>query len=71
MGVVLASVAPYLAYIPSPARGVYYVGPIPLHVYGLMLAIGVLAATRGAEIQWARAGHEPRDIADRLPGVGA
>ncbi len=69
MGVVLASIAPYLAYIPSPARGVYYVGPIPLHVYGLMLAIGVLAATRVAEIQWARAGHEPKDIAEIAVGV--
>ena len=42
MAPVLASVAPYLAYIPSPGRGVYYIGPLPLHVYGLMLAIGVL-----------------------------
>jgi prolipoprotein diacylglyceryl transferase len=66
---VFASFAPYLAYIPSPARGVYYIGPIPLHVYGLMLAIGVLAATRVAELQWQRAGHNRSDIAEIAVGV--
>ncbi len=69
MVLVLASIAPYLAYIPSPSRGVYYIGPIPLHVYGLMLAVGVLAATRIAEIQWRRAGHDPADIAHIAVGV--
>jgi prolipoprotein diacylglyceryl transferase len=66
---VLASVAPYLAYIPSPGRGVYYIGPLPLHVYGLMLAIGVLAATRIAEIQWTHAGHKASDIAEIAVGI--
>jgi prolipoprotein diacylglyceryl transferase len=66
---VVASLASFLAYIPSPSRGVFYIGPIPLHVYGLMLAIGVLAATRVAEIQWARAGHDPKDIAEIAVGI--
>ncbi|HEY3833826.1 MAG TPA: prolipoprotein diacylglyceryl transferase [Acidimicrobiia bacterium] len=33
-----------LAFIPSPAHGIVHIGPIPLHAYGLMLALGVVAA---------------------------
>ena len=39
-----------VAYIPSPAHGIVYIGPIPLHAYGLMLAIGVVVATIVAAI---------------------
>ena len=31
-------------FIPSPAKGILHIGPIPLHAYGLCLAIGVLVA---------------------------
>ena len=31
-----------LGYIPSPAHGIVHIGPLQLHAYGLMLAIGVL-----------------------------
>jgi prolipoprotein diacylglyceryl transferase len=40
---------PVLAYIPSPRHGIVHIGPLPLHAYGLMLAIGVLAAVAIAE----------------------
>jgi prolipoprotein diacylglyceryl transferase len=33
-----------LASIPSPSDGVLHLGPIPLHMYGLMIATGVLVA---------------------------
>ena len=36
-----------LASIPSPCDGVLHLGPIPLHMYGLMIAIGVLVAVEG------------------------
>jgi prolipoprotein diacylglyceryl transferase len=51
-----------IAYIPSPAHGIYYLGPLPLHLYGLMLAIGVLVAAWIAEKRWAAAGHDPKEI---------
>ena len=51
-----------LAYIPSPEHGIVHIGPLPLHAYGLMLAIGVLAATFVAEKRWAKFGNDPREI---------
>jgi prolipoprotein diacylglyceryl transferase len=51
-----------LAFIPSPSRGVFYLGPLPLHLYGLTLAIGVVAATYLAEYRWKRMGHDPKEI---------
>jgi len=33
-----------LASIPSPSDGVLHLGPVPLHMYGLMIALGVLVA---------------------------
>jgi len=51
-----------VASIPSPQHGIVRIGPIPLHAYGLMLAIGVLVATRVAEKRWARMGNDPKDF---------
>jgi len=51
-----------VAFIPSPKHGIVHIGPIPLHAYGLMLAIGVLVATRVAEKRWARMGNDPKDF---------
>jgi prolipoprotein diacylglyceryl transferase len=51
-----------LAFIPSPSRGVYYLGPVPLHLYGLTLAVGVVAATYLAEARWKRMGNDPNEI---------
>jgi prolipoprotein diacylglyceryl transferase len=51
-----------VAFIPSPKHGIVNIGPIPLHAYGLMLAIGVLAATKVAEMRWTRAGRDVKDF---------
>jgi len=53
-----------LAFIASPEHGILHVGPIQLHAYGLMLAIGVLAAAKIADVRWRRSGHSPRVIAE-------
>ena len=53
-----------LAFIPSPAHGILHVGPLQLHAYGLMLAIGVLAAAKIADVRWRRSGHNPKVIAE-------
>lgn len=33
-----------IAAIPSPSSGIIHIGPLPIHAYGLMIALGVLAA---------------------------
>jgi prolipoprotein diacylglyceryl transferase len=55
---------PMLGYIPSPAHGILHIGPLQLHAYGLMLAIGVIAAAKIAEVRWKRGGHDPRIIGE-------
>jgi prolipoprotein diacylglyceryl transferase len=52
-----------IAFIPSPEHGIVHIGSIPLHAYGLMLAIGVLVATKVAETRWARNGRDPKEFA--------
>ena len=51
-----------VAFIPSPKHGIVHIGPLPLHAYGLMLAIGVLVATRVAESRWRRTGRDAREF---------
>jgi prolipoprotein diacylglyceryl transferase len=51
-----------VGFIPSPAHGIVHIGPLPLHAYGLMLALGVLAAAKIAERRWANQGNDPREI---------
>jgi prolipoprotein diacylglyceryl transferase len=51
-----------LASIPSPPFNDLEIGPFSLHLYGLMLALGVLAAYKIAERRYAQSGHDPSDI---------
>lgn len=53
-----------LLSIPSPSRGVIELGPLALHAYGLMLALGVVAAAAIAQRRWAARGHDPKEISD-------
>jgi prolipoprotein diacylglyceryl transferase len=52
------------AFIPSPAQGILHLGPVQLHAYGLMLAIGVLVAAKIASVRWRQSGHNPKEIAE-------
>lgn len=42
----------------------FYLGPVPLHAYGLCLALGVVAAVWVAERRWTKRGHDPKDVAN-------
>lgn len=53
-----------LGYIPSPAHGIVHIGPLQLHAYGLMLAIGVIVAAKIADVRWRRTGNDPKVIAE-------
>ncbi len=59
-----ALLTPITAFIPSPSNGTIQLGPIPLHVYGLLLAVGVVLATLFSERRWRAWGHNPREIGD-------
>jgi prolipoprotein diacylglyceryl transferase len=51
-----------VASIPSPSTNAIEIGPLSLHLYGLMLAIGVLVAYKIAEYRYAKQGRDPADI---------
>jgi prolipoprotein diacylglyceryl transferase len=51
-----------VAFIPSPEHGIVHIGPLPLHAYGLMLAIGVLVAVKVSEMRWVRTGRDAKDF---------
>ena len=55
---------PVLSSIPSPDNGVIDVGPIPLHAYGLLLAVGVLVAAWIAERRWLARGFDRKTFND-------
>jgi phosphatidylglycerol---prolipoprotein diacylglyceryl transferase len=60
----MRSVLTVLASIPSPDSGVIDVGPIPLHVYGLLLAVDVLVAAWIAERRWTARGGDAKTFND-------
>lgn len=49
-----------IGYIPSPPANGVTLGPLHLHFYGLLIAIGVLTAGRLAQRRWARLGGAPQ-----------
>ena len=53
-----------VGYIPSPEHGTIGIGPLQLHAYGLMLAIGVLVAAKIADERSRRAGNDPKVIGE-------
>jgi prolipoprotein diacylglyceryl transferase len=55
---------PLLASIPSPDSGVIDVGPIPVHAYGLLLAVGVIVAAWIAERRWVARGYDAKTFND-------
>ncbi len=54
--------AALLASIPSPSSNEIVVGPLHLRAYGLMIALGVIAAVELGRRRWRARGHNPDDI---------
>ncbi len=50
------------ASIPSPPWNSLHIGPLQLRFYGLMIALGVVAAVRWADARWMRRGGESGEI---------
>ncbi len=53
-----------LAYIPSPAQGVWHLGPIPIRAYALCIIAGIVAALLIGDRRWTARGGEPGVIYD-------
>ena len=51
-----------LAAIPSPGTNAIEIGPLSLRAYGLMIALGVVAAVWLSRRRWAARGGDPEDI---------
>ena len=58
----LASILP--ASIPSPSDGTVHLGPIPLHVYGILLAVGVIVGAAMSGRRWAAWSHDRDEFDD-------
>ncbi len=46
----------YLAEIPSPSQGVWYLGPLPIRAYALCILLGIVAACAITEVRLRRRG---------------
>ncbi|WP_078495892.1 prolipoprotein diacylglyceryl transferase [Streptomyces sp. LaPpAH-108] len=53
-----------IAYIPSPSRGVLYLGPIPLRGYAFCIIIGVFVAVWLGNKRWVARGGRAGTVAD-------
>ncbi len=54
----LMGFATVLASIPSPSSGVFELGPLTIHMYGVMLLLGIAAAIWLTGVRWVRWGGD-------------
>jgi prolipoprotein diacylglyceryl transferase len=53
-----------LAYLPSPDRGVWMIGPVPLRAYALCIIVGIVVAVLWGEKRFVARGGEPGVVTD-------
>ena len=53
-----------VAFLPSPARGQWHLGPVPLRAYALCIVLGIILAVWLAARRYTRAGGQPDLILD-------
>jgi prolipoprotein diacylglyceryl transferase len=53
-----------LAYIPSPDRGVWYLGPVPIRAYALFIIVGIVVAVVWGERRFVARGGRPGTVTD-------
>jgi prolipoprotein diacylglyceryl transferase len=53
-----------LAYFPSPPRGVWYLGPVPIRAYALCIIVGIVVALLIGDRRWQARGGERGVIYD-------
>jgi prolipoprotein diacylglyceryl transferase len=53
-----------LAYLPSPAQGVWQLGPLPIRAYALCILVGIFVAVYMTDRRWRARGGKAGEIAD-------
>jgi prolipoprotein diacylglyceryl transferase len=53
-----------LASIPSPSQGVWYLGPLPIRAYALLILLGIVVAIWYGGKRWVERGGLPGTVAD-------
>ncbi|MDX3611693.1 MULTISPECIES: prolipoprotein diacylglyceryl transferase [Streptomyces] len=53
-----------MAYLPSPAQGVWHLGPVPIRAYALCILAGIFTAVWLTGRRWEARGGRREDIAD-------
>lgn len=53
-----------LMSIPSPAQGVWHLGPVPIRGYALCIILGIVAAIWIGEKRWVARGGAPGEVSD-------
>ncbi len=53
-----------LAYFPSPAQGVWHLGPVPIRAYAVCIIVGIIAALLIGDRRWVARGGERGVIYD-------
>lgn len=54
----------FVASIPSPDRGVWYIGPVPLRAYGLIIVTGMILAVWWTAKRYGKRGGDPELLYD-------
>ena len=58
------TITPYLADIPSPAQGVWYLGPLPIRAYALCIIAGIVVAVWWGGKRFVARGGRPGRVTD-------
>ncbi|MDT7582745.1 MAG: hypothetical protein QOE32_295, partial [Pseudonocardiales bacterium] len=53
-----------LAYLPSPPRGVWYLGFVPIRAYALCILLGIVVAIIWTRRRWTARGGVADDVLD-------
>ncbi|MFF5125160.1 prolipoprotein diacylglyceryl transferase family protein, partial [Dactylosporangium aurantiacum] len=53
-----------LSYLPSPSRGVWHLGPVPIRAYALCILAGIVIAALLTQRRWAARGGRPEQVLD-------
>jgi prolipoprotein diacylglyceryl transferase len=53
-----------LAFIPSPDRGVWMLGPIPIRAYAICIIVGIIVAVMWSERRFVARGGQPGTVTD-------
>lgn len=59
-----ASATAFLANIPSPDRGVWFLGPVPLRAYALCIIAGIIVAIVWSDRRWVARGGRKGTVTD-------